>query len=81
MANSKSACDRLNEGDRQVVMGLSSREKDDLSPRCLFWEGYRMNAGAAVLLLLAGPHPTNSTLPPPWRSPHSRWASDVFHLT
>lgn len=39
---------------------------------CLFWEGNRKNAGAAVLFLLADPTPVNSSLPLQRHSPYSR---------
>ena len=39
---------------------------------CLFWEGNRKNARAAVLFLLADPTPVNSSLPLQRHSPYSR---------
>lgn len=64
---------RSQSGRQLVLIGLVLvRAKGKMTfPCCLFWEGNRKNAGAAVLFLLADPTPVNSSLPLR-HSPYSR---------
>lgn len=50
-------------------------------PCCLFWEGNRKNARAAVLILLADPTPVNSSLPLERHSPYSRRGARMYPST
>ena len=74
LLRSHDLCIELSQSRRQLVSNrpLLARAKGKMTFLCcLFWEGNRKNARAAVLFLLADPTPVNSSLPLQRHSPYS----------